>query len=445
MFSFSKKILPIFLAVGVLLAPSFVLSQTIPEDCSSRQECEALLKKYEEEINKYEREAAETSKKKKSLRTEIYLLRRKINKLSLELNQSSVLIKETNLQIGNTEDSIRDTSLKIENYRKQLIDILRTIRREDRRSMLEIFLSENKFSDFFTDLTALESLNLKNQEVLKSVQKFQVQLQNQEKTLFQEKDNLESALKMQLLQKEEAESAKKKKGYFLKLTEAQYKRYLKEKSEAEKKAAQIRARIFKLVGIPQAPTFGQAYKLAKEISSLTGIEPAFLLAVLHQESSIGRNVGQCLLKNAKTGSGVVARTGKKVSRVMNPRRDVPYFLTIAKKLGRDPYNTLLSCPMSFGWGGAMGPAQFIPSTWARYSKRIEAITNSPSDPWSLKDAFLAAALYLTDYGAKKHTYSSEWRAAMIYFSGSTNSRFRFYGDSVMRKTAQYREDIRTIE
>lgn len=59
--------------------------------------------------------------------------------------------------------------------------------------------------------------------------------------------------------------------------------------------------------------------------------------------------------------------------------------------------------------------------------------------------FLAAALYLTDYGAAKQTYNAEWKAAMIYFSGTTNTRYRFYGDSVMKITSQYEEDIKAIE
>jgi membrane-bound lytic murein transglycosylase B len=93
----------------------------------------------------------------------------------------------------------------------------------------------------------------------------------------------------------------------------------------------------------------------------------------------------------------------------------------------------------------MGPAQFIPSTWILYKDRVKAITGKPADPWSIKDSFLAAALYLADYGAKKQTYNAEWKAAMIYFSGTTNKRYRFYGDSVIRITKQYEKDIKEIE
>ena len=101
--------------------------------------------------------------------------------------------------------------------------------------------------------------------------------------------------------------------------------------------------------------------------------------------------------------------------------------------------------MSFGWGGAMGPAQFIPSTWAAYRDRISAITGKTDDPWDIKDAFLAAGLYLSDYGAAKRTEDGEWKAAMIYFSGSTNVRYRFYGDQALATAKQYEQDIQALK
>ena len=68
-----------------------------------------------------------------------------------------------------------------------------------------------------------------------------------------------------------------------------------------------------------------------------------------------------------------------------------------------------------------------------------------ADPWNIKDAFLATGLYLSDYGAAQRTYSGEWRAAMIYFSGSTNSKYSFYGNSVMAIAKDLQKDIETIE
>lgn len=199
-----------------------------------------------------------------------------------------------------------------------------------------------------------------------------------------------------------------------------------------------------MIGIPQAPTFGEAYDLAKYVEEATGIRPAFLLAVLTQESNIGKNVGQCFLTNTTTGEGKKIQTGEKAARTMKPGQNISAFLQITQELGRDPLNTPVSCPMSFGWGGAMGPAQFIPSTWMLYKDAVKAITGT-ADPWSIRDSFVASALYLKSKGAGSQNYKDEWGAAIAYFAGYVNLRYRFYGDSVMSMATNYESDIKEIE
>jgi len=420
------------------------LAQTNPVE--ERQALEEELKKLEEQIAKYETDITKTEQEKKTLQNQIYILRKKIEKLNLQIQESNVMIKDVGLQIKDTESSIEKTSFKISSSREKLANILQSIYEEDQKSLLEILLSEAELSGFFENLMALETLNLKNQELLEDIKNLKSYLETQKQSLDEEKADVERLLKIQLLQKGESEKTKKDQEYFLRLTETQYQKYLKEKEETEKKAAEIRARIFELIGVPEAPTFGEALEIAKYVERITGVRPALLLAVMTQESNIGKNVGQCYLKNPATGDGVTS-DGKPVSKVMKPSRDVEPFLQITKELGRDPYNTPVSCPIPSvgGYGGAMGPAQFIPSTWMKYREGVKKITGKAADPWDIKDAFLAAALYLADYGATKQTSDAEWKAAMIYFSGSTNTKYRFYGDSVIKIASQYEEDIKVIE
>jgi membrane-bound lytic murein transglycosylase B len=94
-----------------------------------------------------------------------------------------------------------------------------------------------------------------------------------------------------------------------------------------------------------------------------------------------------------------------------------------------------------GWGGAMGPAQFIPSTWMGYRAKVTALTgHATANPWDIRDAFLASAIKLKGDGADG-TDDGDWKAAMRYFSGSTNTKYRFYGDNVIKTTNQYLKDI----
>jgi len=460
-FSKLKKIsiFLIFYIVAFLVLPIFVFSENLEKKClelaekgcqslsstECKKELEACEEFYKKESEKIEKDLTKTAQEKKTLQNEIWRLSKKIKNLNYQIYQSSLVIKDLGIQIKDTTGSIKKTSEKIEDSRKKLKVILRTIYEEDQKPLVEILLSSDDISDFFDNLVALEILNKRNKELLDDIKILKNNLENQKKALDEEKEELERMLEIQTLQKEESARTKSEHEYYLKITEKEYQKKLQKKEELAKRAAEIRARIFELVGVPKAPTFGEAYEIAKYVEKVTGVRPAFLLAILTQESNIGKNVGQCYLKDPKTGTGVLAYNGKTISRVMKPSRDVPHFLAITKELGRDPYKTPVSCPMSYGWGGAMGPAQFIPSTWARYKDRVKKITGRPADPWNIRDAFLAAALYLADYGATKQTYNSEWKAAMIYFSGTTNKKYRFYGDSVMRIASRYEKDIEDLE
>jgi len=410
-----------------------------------RQILEKELKDLEEKIAQYEKNINITQQEKETLQNQISVLKSKINKLNLQIQSSNVMIKDVGLQITDTEGSIETTSQKIEDSKGKLANILRTVYEEDQKSLLEILLSEKDLSDFFENMTYLENLSQKSSQLLSNIKVLKTQLDNQEEDLNQEKTDLESILKMQILQKQEVGLNQLEKSSLLDKTKGKETLYQQYLQESKKRAAEIRKRIFELTGVPKAPTFGEALDIAKYIEGVTGVRPAFLLAVLTQESNIGKNVGQCYLADSNTGEGVRINTGEKLKKTMSPSRDVPPFLNITQSLGRDPYKTPVSCPMSFGWGGAMGPAQFIPSTWNLYKNRVAAITGKTADPWDIKDAFLAAALYLADYGASSKNSDDEWRAAMIYFSGSTNSRYKFYGDSVLNTAARYEQDIKTIE
>ena len=208
--------------------------------------------------------------------------------------------------------------------------------------------------------------------------------------------------------------------------------------------------------------FGEALEYATRAGKRTGVRPALILGVLTQETKLGEFLG--------TGN---------YRRDMHPTRDVPLFLALTKKLGLNPDEMPVSKKPSYGWGGAMGPAQFIPSTWAcyggwvnvktgdcsntrrslswdqfwagpwRYEKaqdRLRAISGRarPSNPWDKQDAFFAAALLLKDNGADRGGYEAERLAALRYFAGwsnATNPAYAFYGDGVMRHTAYYQRQI----
>lgn len=450
-------VLPVFVSSGEDLSEVCQIDK-VDKECEdlSKEKCRELLERcekyYQEQSAEIEQEIGQTSQEKKTLENAIYSLRQRINSLDYQIYQNNLIIKDLGLQVENTTESIEKTTQEIIKKRGQLGGILRSIHYQNKKSPVEVLLAEEDLSNFFDDLVSLEMLNKKNKELLDSIKSLKENLEDKKKELDVEKNDLEKMVELQQIKKAQNAETKKEQEYYLALTEQEYQQQLREKQEVEQRAAEIKNRIFEMVGVPDAPTFGEAYEIAKQVEKTTNVRAELVLAVLTQESNIGKNVGQCYLKDKNTGSGVVAYNGKTVARVMKPSRDVTPFLSITRELGRDPYETPVSCPMSYGYGGAMGPAQFIPSTWIMYKNRIQHLIGRAPDPWNIKDAFMAAAVYLSDSGATNHSYNSEFNAVLCYFAGPNwyNSSYkeiykRDYGYPVMNIVDRYESDIAQLE
>jgi membrane-bound lytic murein transglycosylase B len=132
--------------------------------------------------------------------------------------------------------------------------------------------------------------------------------------------------------------------------------------------------------------------------------------------------------------------------------NIPIFLQIVQQLGLNPSQMLVSCPNADGvYGGAMGPAQFEPSTWELYVSSIASITgDNPPSPWSNADAFVATALYLK--GAMQGcqaTYSAQLdvdrcTAAKYYAGGNWKNYLWTYGEATVEQEQTFAQDIATI-
>jgi membrane-bound lytic murein transglycosylase B len=249
----------------------------------------------------------------------------------------------------------------------------------------------------------------------------------------------------------ESEAEQKK---LLAITKQEEKTYADVLAERQARAAQIRAALFRLRDT-EGISFGQALEYANIASKSTGVRPALLLAILTQESDLGKNLGSCLVTDLVTGNGVGKNTGTPFEQIMKAPRDTVPFTDIMKRLGRDSKLTPVSCPpghtyyVGRGFGGGMGPSQFIPSTWELFKDRIGGamgVSPNQADPWNPEHAFTATAIYMSDLGASAGGYSAERNAACRYYSGAVCTPGRvpsnvFYGDQVMQKAQSIQENI----
>lgn len=197
-----------------------------------------------------------------------------------------------------------------------------------------------------------------------------------------------------------------------------------------------------VTGKKQTIAFADAYKIAKEAEAKTGIPAAFIIATLQQESGLGGNVGKCNIAGTPKWQEIMGNTdGGKADKEAYPK--------IMAALGRSTENQPLSCPSGGGRGGAMGPLQFIPSTWLAIASETAGYLGVPAaDPWNMRQAIFAASVLYKRNGATT-SYDSLRDAACKYYSGSPctpgrNPPNEFYGDAVVKKAKQAEADIKLM-
>lgn len=456
---FSLKSFSLFLiTTSIFVGSLFIIAPKIQADVyldnakADKALLEAELSKLEKEIAQKEKELASQKGQSVSLSRDIAVLTSQIQKSKLDIKAKNLIIQKLGGEISNKNQEISALSVKIEREKESLAQLLRKERIVNDKDIITLVLSQDNISDAYGDLEAFASIKKSIQNSLDEIKGMKNLTEAEKKALEKKKDE-ETDTKYELerdkAKVEMSEAEKQKLLSISKDKEAEYQKVLKEKAQ---KRAQILAAIFNLAGGGSTKiNFETALVYAREAEKLTGIDPAFLLAILTQESNLGANVGQCYLTDAKTGAGMNPKTNAKFPNVMKPmgltgrKGDIDDFFLITASVGRDPYKTLVSCPIAGvgGYGGAMGPAQFIPSTWGGYKSRLKKLLGHDADPWNPRDAFMASATYLTDLGAIGNSASAQHKAACRYYGtgGATCS----YSNSVMKHKLNIQANIDLLQ
>lgn len=449
-----RRSLVIFIfAIFFVLAPIQGYTPVFAEQ--TRADLENDLANLEAQIKALTNSITETKQQGASLKNDISVLAKKIEQSKLKIKAQDAAIARLNQNISEKDRTLGLLNDKMDREKDSLAQIMRKTKYLEQYSLLDFGLQSDSLSTFFSDADSFSTLNRAITKSFQDIRATEDEI-NQVKTQLEDSKDEETQKKLaQQAVKKQVELNQKEKNSLLTITKNQETQYKQVLAAREKEAATIRARLFELRDTGSI-SFGQAYDFALIAGKSAGVRPALILAILMQESSLGINVGACYLRDYSTGDGVSIKTGDLKKRVMKPDRDVSFFTTLLSKLGRDPQATPISCwiPMyskgsPSGWGGAMGPSQFIPSTWKLFEKRIEGITGaSVADPWKPYHAITATALYLADLGAVSGNEVSERNAACKYYSGrscSSSSAGAGYGNSVMKKLYNMQLDIDKLQ
>ncbi|MCR4327988.1 MAG: lytic murein transglycosylase [Patescibacteria group bacterium] len=412
---------------GTVVAPTITLRAAGTVDADERAALEAQLKDLEGQIDGYENQIVGYQKQGSTLKNEIGTLNSKIAKLNLQIQAITLTLKELDRKIDETSFQIQSTESSIVSHRDALATLMRNLHMTEQESLVSIFLKNPRLSDFFADLNGVLVLQNNVRVTIEQISDLRNQLEEEQGQLIIARSDAQTANIYQEVQRKAVDNAKAEKNRLLTVTKGQESKYQSLLQQTKVDAAKIRSRIFQLLGGGEL-SFEDAYQFAKLASGATGVSPSLILAVLDRESALGQNVGRCSYTTAMSPS------------------NRPIFLKIVADLNLNPDLMMVSCPNRDGaYGGAMGPAQFIPSTWNLYKDKVAKVTGHTPSPWNNADAFVATALYLKDAGGASDSITAQRTAAARYYAGGNWRRYLWtYGEAVVSRARQFEKDIESI-
>jgi membrane-bound lytic murein transglycosylase B len=440
------KFLIFFVAIFVVL-PSPASGQSACTNQiagKSRAQLEMELEACNKEIVEWTEALNNAKQNSASFSRDITALTAKINASQANINAKNIAINNLSRDITTKQERISELDERLVRNRRYVADLLRKTNDIGNYSLIETLLSDKTLSEFLVDVDTYASAERALRVLLAELQVIK-DLTEKEREELNRKRQAEADARAALeAAKRQVEVDQKEKKNLLAISQSNEKTYAQVVADRQAKAAQIRATLFPLRDAGAIP-FGTALQYAEEASKTTGVRPALILGILQQESSLGANVGTCVITNLTTGQTKHVSSGKIFQNGIHPTRDLPLLQSIVGELGRNPLETRVSCPLNIGYGGAMGPAQFIPSTWNIVrSKVAKALDKTIPDPWSPRDAIMASAILLSDLGAAASTYEAERNAACRYYSGRTCASFNAaasYGNQVMAKATNIQNNM----
>ena len=455
----------ILVGTALVIAPRFIYAQTTdpnsPDVAARRAALQAQLNALDTQIAATQDTLNTLHGQHTSLQNQIDTLTAQIKKSQLQLQATKLEIQALQSNIVIHSNTINTLSGQLTNEQQSLAQIIRQTNEIDNYSLVEVALSSQDISGFFGDLDSFNAIQQELNSSYTQITDTRSSKETEKMALEDQQTQAQQLATEQALEEKSIQNAQAQKQVLLNQTKGQEAITQSIYNVQKQSIAQIQAALFALAGNSGSISLPNAIALAKTAGAATGVEPALILGILKQETDIGKNVGTANYLDA-----------------MNPTRDVPVFKVIMATLGMDPSSVKVSAAPSYGWGGAMGPAQFIPSTWACYGGFINTTTGScgkgtdgtyagpwaysaakdriaklaghpsvPSNPFNNLDAFTATALLMADNGATAQTPTADRMAALRYFAGwgnASNPAYAFYGDDVMALMAQFQSDIQTL-
>lgn len=407
--------------VSILVIPSALANEL-------EQNQQELTAK-EQELNELEQKIEELKNKQRTATNQAELAAEQVAKVSRQLQTAELQLERTLLTLSLNQEESRKIAEQVQELRQQIADsraqlraTIRSLYQHDQVSLIDLLLSSDNLGTVLSEQRTYHELQKRTIQLIQDLHLSQQQLEQRQQELAERQKELDKLRGLQARQQGELSLQRQEKGKFLQLKQDQQAEYQYLVTEALAARREIEQQIFTLQGLGLQLALNDVFDAARYASALTGVRPSLLLAIIKVET----NVGQWL------GSGTFPDD-------MHPAsRDA--FLRLTDKLGRDPFNTPISRrPTSYqGWGGAIGPGQFLPDTWERLEPRLSALMNKQPDPFTLPDALVGIGIMMADRGATDPT--KELEAVCRFLAGPNWQYHTWYGNRVLAVAQEYAKE-----
>ncbi len=403
--------------VGFLLGPALAFAADL--DASQRQALAEQLVALEQEAAALDQQIARTQAEANTLKNQVKIFDDEVKRRELEIRKLNLAIRQADLDIQAKSAGITELSGRIDKNIVILGENVQRLHEYDQENTLVVLAKNETLSDFFAAFDSLRELQNETKLLLG-------ELRDNRKLFVQEKSELEDyrveRLSLRALAEVERRAVQEKKGEkdrLLAITKGKEAAYQQLLAQKKKDIAGLRNQLFYIEKTGLSAE--DALKYAELAAGRTGIRVAFLLALLEVET--GRQ-----FENGVITAGTYLGTGNwktdmydcyiNLGKRAAAESQKNAFFAITEKLGLDPNKMPVSRRPSYGCGGAMGPAQFIPTTWLLFESKVAQMTgHNPPSPWNGEDSFTASAIFLADSGAKSQARAGELAAARTYISG----------------------------
>jgi murein DD-endopeptidase MepM/ murein hydrolase activator NlpD len=200
----------------------------------------------EAKIKEYQSALTNKSAEITSLKNEIFRINTQISKLNLEIKKTENQIYLTRLNIQETQGDIEETELSIDEKHEVLASLLREINKFENERGIEQFLKYGTFTEVVKQISRIDMLQEKMNEVLYDTKVLKDNLETKEVILTENKKDLENKNAQLAEQKYAQQSEKTRKNTVLTVTKGEEEKYKQLLSSVEKEQAVLLERLAKI-------------------------------------------------------------------------------------------------------------------------------------------------------------------------------------------------------